>query len=342
MEPKITIGEIIQALETDLFENNSNDSFILNCKKRENELKKELDIIGHLIDNHLKKPGIKYQLEYWQTQKSKDCMKRLVYYAEYLVSELRKDNIMNHCKANSNFPFNLISFNSNIIFLMMNSFHASVINDFFWIDDLPLYDMANIVQGKFERIDFKNKTHLRIYQIEEYLKNDKLIANILKDIISIDEISTNLKHNNIRSLNLLLIADIEKSVRYLGKKLIYYYNIETDPNSKEYNSIDSFLRKIPWKKDLNISYSKYSLLTCNYDPINIRDKEFDNLNISIKERLDFLRRRFSLQRNQLLHGQEQEYNYYLNSFANSSAMLEVIKTYTEYNFKYKNLFISKN
>lgn len=341
MEPKITIGEIISALETDIFDENSSDSFIAFCKKREDGLKKELDIIGLQISNHFEKPGLKYPLEFWQIQKSKDCMRRLALYAEYLVSELSKDNIENYCRTHSAFPFNISSFNSDIIFLMMNSFHGSVINDFFWIDDLPLFDMLNIIQGKFENIDFKKKTILRVYQIEEYLKKDKQIANILRNIISIDEISINLKNNTFRSLNLLLIADIEKSVRNLGNELIEYYNLEIDPNSKEYNSIDSFLRKIPWKSDLNISFSKYSILTCNYDPIHIRLKERDSLNISLKDRLDFLRRRFSLQRNQLFHGQEEDYNYHLNSFVNASALMEVLKTYSEYKIIYTDIFDNK-
>jgi len=55
----------------------------------------------------------------------------------------------------------------------------------------------------------------------------------------------------------------------------------------------------------------------------------EQVEISIKTRLDFLRRRFKENRNLILHGQETEYDKPYYGFINSAALCEVLKTIIE-------------
>jgi hypothetical protein len=91
-------------------------------------------------------------------------------------------------------------------------------------------------------------------------------------------------------------------VRDLSKYLVDKQDLQVDVNDKKYNSLDSLLRKIPWKDDFEIDPSTHEMLkqdkeplVFNYSmPMDFEKLEFrsNTIRINLKSRLDFLRRRF--------------------------------------------------
>ena len=95
------------------------------------------------------------------------------------------------------------------------------------------------------------------------------------------------------------------------------------------------MREIPWKKDIEIDSNK--LLFINSEYKFREDKTYDinpSVNVDLKNRLDFLRRRFKEDRNLILHGLDTEYGNPWNLYMNFSALTEVFMTIKSFENKY--------
>ena len=130
----------------------------------------------------------------------------------------------------------------------------------------------------------------------------------------------------------MLIA-IEGLVRKLGSKLIKWQNLDEKHLVTKYNSLDKFLRAIPWKEDFQIDKGRLMFITGDF--VFKKDssfKEIDNMKINLKTRLDFLRRTFKGERDLILHGQKSDFGEVWDLYRNFSALNEVflvIKQYEE-------------
>ncbi|MDO7848248.1 hypothetical protein Q5H92_17910 [Hymenobacter sp. M29] len=335
----LTIGQIIDALSIEIFDKNTKDSFLQRCIQRENGIKQYIDICGVIMSQLIDKPGLTYkELSYWKKAKVKECMHNLVEYTAELVGELDKEKIEAYCKKITG-PFSFLqdgAFMPDFTLLMLNSYYGAIYTDVYWIADLTVYEVMEISGGKFNLDELGKKTPDKIDHIKSILlTNSKVFENYKPHIDSVNEAISCYDKKFSKAFNLLLLTGIEGLTRALGRYLVNKQGLEIDSDSDDYNSLDSFLRKIPWKEELKISKTRLSLLTNSYkrvnynDPLVVRGNPFESVSINLKVRLDFLRRRFKENRDLILHGQETEYNKSYNGFINLSALLEVLETIIE-------------
>src|SRR5690606_730812 len=81
----------------------------------------------------------------------------------------------------------------------------------------------------------------------------------------LSELKKTIENKTFRAANLLIMTLIEGIVRKLGAYLIVKQNLNVEPNDRNFNSLDSFLRKIDWAKDYEISKTKFRLKTANFE-----------------------------------------------------------------------------
>src|ERR1700743_1319533 len=92
----VTIAKFLEVLETDIFHNNSTDSFIIKCKDREEKIKTFLNICWKIIEEHLCTPGLETRkISHWKKAKIDSNIKNLLSYLDELVFALNKESIEN-------------------------------------------------------------------------------------------------------------------------------------------------------------------------------------------------------------------------------------------------------
>jgi hypothetical protein len=329
-----TVGQIIHAMKTELFPGEPKNEFERKCRERERLIKQYLDTCGIICDQHIKKPGLNFDtLSYWKKERSKTCIKNICDYITELVVELDKEKIENHCKTVGLFrPI----FDPDLILLSVNSYYGSVVADVYWISDLTVHEAIQIAGGKLTLEELGNRAPGRISEIKATLqKNEEAFSAYAGHIETINEAFSCYEKKYFKAFNLLLLTSIEGMVRSLGLYLVEKQKLSIDPFDKKYNSLDNFLRNIPWKEDLELSATRVTLLTGNYTRVNYNNLEVKRIDpiqkvqISLKTRLDFLRRRFKENRDLILHGQETQYNKPYHGYINASALKEVIDTILE-------------
>ena len=260
-------------------------------------------------------------------------MTNLSNYMEYLINELDKDKIEQYCKHADAMGSKFIPFLSDIIVLMINSYQGAIETDLHWITDLTIGDSFDISNGEFDFKKLEKYLPSRINEIQKNCRKLKDVEYVNSRLDSIEEaiLCHNAKHQ--KASNLLLLTTIEGLVRSLGIYLVEKQGLEINPlDKRKYASLDSFLKNIPWKKDIQINEIKYGLLTGNHSSYNLPKTEFTSTNLT--DRLGFLCRRFKENRNIILHGEETQYADALSSFLNFSALKEVLWTIKEYQSLY--------
>src|SRR5690606_11806134 len=95
-----------------------------------------------------------------------------------------------------------------------------------------------------------------------YFKSDSYFSDF-NGILA--ELQETIKNKTFRAANLLIITVIEGIVRKIGAFLIDKQNLNINPDDKNFNSLDSFLRKIEWKKDYVISKTRFRLKTASFE-----------------------------------------------------------------------------
>jgi hypothetical protein len=338
----VTVGQLLDALKTNIFSEIPTDEFEKKCRQREKLIKQYLDTCGIIAHQHIEKPGLDFNtLSFWKKDRCKTCLKNISDYITELVLELNKEKIESYCKKVTPFSFRPV-FDADLTLLTLNSYYGSVVADVYWISDLTVHEAMKIAGGKLTLESLGDRTPNRISQIKKDLEENKNKLVHYKDHIdTIHEAFECFQKKFYKAFNLLLLTSIEGLVRKLGIFLIEKQNLSADPFDNSYNSLDSFLRKIPWKEELKISRTQLALLTSNYTRINYNDPlaprvdPLQKVNVSIKTRLDFLRRRFKENRDLILHGQETEYNKPFHGYINASALEEVIQAILECQDVYK-------
>jgi len=338
----VTVGELLNALKTNIFSEYPTDDFEKKCRQREIMIKRYLDTCGIIAHHHIEKPGLDFNsLSYWKKERCKTCLMNISDYINELVLELNKDKIEAYCKKIAPLSFRSV-FDADLTHLMLNSYYGSVVADVYWISDLTVHEGIHIAAGKLTLESLGGRTPNRISQIRKDLKeNEKKLTIYGEHIDTISEAFECFDKKLYKAFNLLLLTSIEGLVRKLGMFLIEKQGLSVDPFDNAYNSLDGFLRKIPWKEDLMVTRTQVALLTGNYARINYnnplapRVDPLEKVNVSIKTRLDFLRRRFKENRDLILHGQETEYNKPYHGYINASALEEVIQTVLEYQELYE-------
>ena len=333
----ITVGQLLDALKTDIFSDSPTTDFEKKCREREKGLKQYIDIIGVMVHQHITKPEYAGgKLSYWKEEKIKSCIKNLADYTDELVRELNKEKIETYCRQLTPFNFFRSPFDPDITLLMLNSYYGTIVTDIYWISEITIHEAMQISGGKLDISELGKRTPSKITEIQTFLKNNKKrLSEYENHFSTIDEAFNCYKNKYHKAFNLLLLTSIEGLTRNLGAYLVNKQGLEVDPYSETYNSLDNFLRKIPWKADLKRMRTSLSLLTSHYERINYNDPftklpdPMEQISITLKTRLDFLRRRFKENRDLILHGQETEYDKPYHGFVNAAALYEVLETIIE-------------
>jgi hypothetical protein len=339
----ITIGQIIESLQTEIFASNSHNNFEKKCREREEGIKNYIGIIGQIINQHITQPESKENKpSHWKKEKIKSCVQNLIEYAQELFDELNKNKIENYITRQNNMIIYIGSFTPNITLIIFNSYYGAIVNDIYWIKDLTIKHAMKISAGQIDIADLGKNTPHKIETIKNFLeKNNDTLKIYSNHIDTINEALQCYDNKHFKAFNLLLLTSIEGLTRSIGGFLIIKQKLDVNPYSDEYNSLDSFLRKINWKEDFVVEENDLAFYTGTYNrtKINIHSlTELDSettIKISLKTRLDFLRRRFKENRDLTLHGQETEYNKPHIGFINASALYEVLKTVKHYLELYK-------
>lgn len=257
------------------------------------------------------------------------CVTNLGDYLEELINELNKEKIEDYCKLEEKLGEKYIPFMPDMILLMINSYHGAVETDLHWVTDLTINDSIDISIGDFDFNKLEKYLPKRISEIKALVQELNANNFIITHSDSIQEAITCFESKHLKASNLLLITIIEGLVRSLGIYLKDVQELSVNPTDKrKYASLESFLKKIPWRNDLPINEIRYGLITGNY-AMN-KKLNHDALIINLSDRLGFLCRRFKENRNTILHGEETNYANSLNSFLNFSSLKEVLLTIKEY------------
>jgi len=170
----MTIGDLLTALEVDIFEKDSKSPFISMCKEREERIKEYIDICGIIVNQHIKKPGIKGRLAHWKKEKIKKNILTLIKYTEELYCELTKEKIEAHIKKSQSslMPFMGV-FDPDIILIMLHSYYGSIITDIYWISDLSFQYAFEISAGQLNLELLGKELPIRVEKIKAFLKNER-------------------------------------------------------------------------------------------------------------------------------------------------------------------------
>lgn len=326
----VTFEELDKKMTLDIFTEHDPKQYL----EREETLKKYITIcLNHSIQLVEMPHKESQKISYYKRQRIKRSLKRLLDYVGYLVHQLDKEKIIQYHKNQGIMSFS--DFEIDISFIIANSYYGGIKYDLYWIKNLRHYDALNIVTGNFKIEDlskylpdcyaqFKNKI------LPEFKKAEMLngFNGTLLEICKTYDIKA------YRACNLLILTSVEGIVRALGGYLIEKQNLEISIN-QEFNSLDTFLRKVPWEKDYEISALKYKLITGDWEFKYDKDDLLKNMKIDLKQRLDFLRRRFKEDRDLILHGLESDYGKEWYLVVNFSALEHVYETFMYYTRLYK-------
>jgi hypothetical protein len=328
----LTIGEIQEKLNKDVFDKSQTDPLSIKCIKRETSIKNIIVTAFKKIIENIEHAGYDGKLNQWQKATVERNIKNLNTYIENLYSLLDKDLISDFCKNHKSI-MPVYWETDNIIFLF-HSFYGSVLLDIIWATDISITDLANITKGNIDHKNLTRKLPNKIRQIKKeiipYLKKQGKYPDFL---ISIQQSVDSYKHKNYKAASLLILVVIEGLVRSLGKELIIRQKLDESYLNRAYNSLDSFLRKIPWEKDIKIEQEKLMYITGDY--IFKKDRKYEGeekyVYTDLKMRLEFLRRTFRADRNSTLHGEIAGLGDAWDLYRNYSALYEVYLTIKYYN-----------
>ena len=169
-----------------------------------------------------------------------------------------------------------------------------------------------------------------------YLKNSEIYYEFGE---SLKEALDCYSKKYFRGCNLIILTSIEGMVRKLSNFLAIHHELGDDFSDDKYNSLNSLLRDVKWKKDYKINSTSLSLLVGQNKTITERRNAINNglrdfEIIDLNTRLDFLKGRFKDDRDLILHGSYLDYNKEWNLFLNFSALIETKKVCEYYDEKY--------
>ncbi len=340
---ELTIGKVIDSLKKELFTlENATSEFDKNCLEREKGLKNAINLCMEQIVELAEAPGLD-SLTKRQQNKSEICLENLSKYADELITELDKDKIETYCREIENFkgkPYGLPKrpFDLDMIFLITNTFHTAITTNILWAQDVTVYQAIAISKGKLNLNELGKHLPVVLKRINRkvipYIKKSDLLSEFYP---SITEAVDCYKKKLNRGCSLIIITSIEGIVRRLATFLSKYHDLPPDFSEEKYSSLNSLLRDVTWKEDIEIDSSRLSLLLGASKTIKERQQQYANntiIEVDLNTRLDFLKGRFKDDRDLILHGTQQDYNQDWNLFLNFSALFETYKVCTYYEEKY--------
>lgn len=329
---EITIGAIQDKLKQQLFEPNSSDEFVLKCITRETTLKNSIARTFEYLHEHIEKPELEGKPTHWQEAKIERNIQNLTKYIELLFTKLDKEKIIDYCKNHTSIT--PVSIEDDEMLFWINSYYGTIILDILWASDISVSDVIYISKGIVNKENLSRKLPDKIKVVEKEIVPYLSMHNEYSEFVpSINESINSYKNKIYQGASLLLFVAIEGLVRKLGKKLIVKQELDTALLTKKFNSLDSFLRTIPWKSDIEIDRSRLIFITGDYEFKNDRKKHREEFVFTdLKTRLDFLRRTFKKERDTTLHGDLKKIGEIWDLYRNYSALYEVylvIKYYNE-------------
>lgn len=328
----IAIGNILDSLKREIFDQNSSDPFIIRCSKKEQTIKRLIMRTFDELNLHLDQPDLEGDLNHWQKHKYDRNLKNLSRYIEQLYIELDKNKIEINCQ-NEKQSFALIE--KDELILLINSYYVSIVIDILWSKDIAVSDIIKISKGYIDYENLSVKIPDKIQKLENeiipYFEKDD---NYKKFVDTLKEIIESYRANLNQGASVLCLIAIEGLVRELGKHLIKKQGLDQNYSNKQYNSLNSYLRNIPWKEDILIDGNRLMFITGDFkfhdDNPNI---ESEQVNINLKTRLDFLRRTFKNERDLIMHGELSKIGEPWDLYRNFSALLEVYEVIKFYDNK---------
>lgn len=332
----ISIGYYFEKMDNDLFEDKSNDRLQKCCRNYELLLKNQIDKAVKIISLHHELPGLNGKLKKWQLDRIKQNIDGLHKYVDKKIQLLDKDKILDYCKSES-IELKILAARDDIVFLTC-SYYGNIVYDVLWITSLPLSEMIKISDGSIDQKRLLRMIPQKIKYIEKvvlpfFQSNEDYIdfSLVLKDVVK------SYKKKLFKCSSVLTILSIEGIVRTLGRELIKYQHLDLGLLEKPFNSLDNFLREIPWKSDILIDKTQLLCITGDYELFDSENtKEESLINVDLKKRLDFLRRTYKEERNAIMHGDFSGVGDSWDLFRNYSALIEVFLTIDYYNKKNNN------
>ncbi|HET6256731.1 MAG TPA: hypothetical protein VFE32_21850 [Puia sp.] len=326
----VTIQQLLDAMETDLFHTPGDNPILKECADRENQLKCFLNVCWAEIQNHVETPTLsRSELADWRKAKIDSNLKNLLRYLDELVLALNKEKIEQYVSDQQRWETRRLAFEPSPLVLTLSSYYGTVVTDLFWIGDisvadvvaiskrqLPLSDLGKYVDGQVKKISKLLTTHSQLYADRE-VPLDKL-----------PEAFICLKNKLYTAFNLVMITSIEGIARSFGEYLLDKQRLHgSNQPARKSHSLDGFFRNNTWVADLPVSKGEYIQITGDFTPA-------DSHIITYPDRLGFLRREFKDRRNTLAHGENVEYEDTVQALINSAALAEVLETIVEYKIIY--------
>lgn len=341
---ELTLGKILEALEKKIFLFDHPTEKESKYIERESGLKQTINMCMEQIVELAEAPGLN-KLTDRQKEKSLKCVENLTMYVNELIKELDEEKIKSHIEniESKNNPFTIWikrPFEPDIMFLISNSFYTAITTEILWAPRVTIKQAMEISRGKMDLNDLGKHLPQLVKEIKsdvlEYLKKSNRYTKFYP---SIKEAVDCYSRKYYRGCNLIVMTTIEGMVRRLSNFLAEHHGLGTDFSDDKFNSLNSLLRNVKWKKDFEIDFSPLSLLVGQDKTIDQRMKE-NNLTkneselIDLNTRLDFLKGRFKDDRDLILHGTHLDYNKEWNLFLNLSALTETKKVCEYYDKKY--------
>lgn len=337
-EKRITVGEISEKMQRNLFSSQPKNDFEKKCLERELILKEYINVCFEICKQHIYKPELEgKKLSKWRRDAIHKCLKNLSDYIEELASSLDKDKIEKYIRYQA-FPFIGLNADIDFMFLIQNSYYGSIISDILWTREITIHEAMELSGGKLDLNSLGNKLPNKIREIEKEILpffNNHHFGKRHSD--SLKEALQCYHRKYFKACNLLLMIAIEGIVRDLGEFLIVKQKLNIDLSSEQYNSLNNFLSKVPWESYYEIDSVQLSILqgVTENKRSDLRKSPFETVKINLKTRLDFLRRRFKEDRDLILHGIESEYGKSWHLYVNFSALTQVKETIEYYDKLYK-------
>jgi hypothetical protein len=341
---ELTIVQIIESLEKNIFSTNIDSEFDLKCLEREHGIKEAINMCMEQMMELAKTPGLE-KLTARQKIKSKNCIENLSKYVKELINELDEEKIKSHINEIENNKNQFIirlhkPFELDMTFLWSNSFYTAITTEILWAPRVTVTQAMDISRGKLDLDDLGRHLPEIIKELKTnvipYLKSSKIYNEFSE---SLKEALDCYSKKYFRGCNLIIMTSIEGMVRKLSNFLAPHHELGDDFSDDKYKSLSSLLREVKWKKDFKIDSTTLSLLVGENKTIN--ERRFDIKNglrdfeiIDLNTRLDFLKGRFKDDRDMILHGSYIDYNKKWNLFLNFSALIETKKVCEYYDKKY--------
>ena len=262
----LTIGEIIDKLKTQIFDFDNPSDKQKDYLERENGIKRTIDNCMMQMHEFAIAPGLD-KITKRQKLKTEKCIENLLRYVKQLMDELDAEKIKTYCdnlkkEKEKPFSFNLNKpFEPDLTFMLSNSFNIAIRTEILWSRRVTVLQAIKISKGELDLDDLGRHLPDLLEKIKTKiipsLKNSKFY---LPFIDSINEAIKCYDKKLYQGCNLILMTTIEGMVRDLANYLSKPHELGEDFSEDKFMSLNSLLRDVNWKKDIEIDETRLSLM----------------------------------------------------------------------------------